>query len=289
MFPGCWFFALIISRRVVFMGVVIVNTKKWRQTVCGCVFWRDSGVWGETMSCQCSFHLHGKSKKKNSSSTEKDLRNIWGDLGYFVEALGNKSVNWPLPALAPPSQCVVAACLRHGPHLPETDCHFLAFFFFVVFSPCSGLGRRLYPTEQRRGEESSRAHLQKGCRWARETRSVLWVCSCLALHTSAKLGSSIRSVVWACWMKWIEREWERVRGTEVFWCFLSGFLLHLSLSFFLHLLPSSPFPRLKQGRESELNHPGVHRSLCRSPRCCHASLEQRLDPVKKQGRDREKS
>lgn len=81
------------------------------------------------MSCQCSFHLHAKSKKKNSSSTEKDLRNIWGDLGYFVEALGNKSVNWPLPALAPPSQCVVAPCLRHGPHLPETDCHFLAFFF----------------------------------------------------------------------------------------------------------------------------------------------------------------
>lgn len=87
-----------------------------------------------------------KEQKKNSSTTEKDLRNIWGDLGYFVEALGNKSVNWPLPALAPPSQCVVAACLRHGPHLPETDCHFLAFFFFVVFSPCSGLGRRLYPT-----------------------------------------------------------------------------------------------------------------------------------------------
>lgn len=87
-----------------------------------------------------------KEQKKNSSTTEKDLRNIWGDLGYFVEALGNKSVNWPLPALAPPSQCVVAPCLRHGPHLPETDCHFLAFFFFVVFSPCSGLGRRLYPT-----------------------------------------------------------------------------------------------------------------------------------------------
>lgn len=146
MFPGCWFFALIISRRVVFMGVVIVNTKKWRQTVCGCVFWRDSGVWGETMSCQCSFHLHAKSKKRTVARPKKDLRNIWGDLGYFVEALGNKSVNWPLPALAPPSQCVVAACLRHGPHLPETDCHFLAFFFFVVFSPCSGLGRRLYPT-----------------------------------------------------------------------------------------------------------------------------------------------
>lgn len=134
-------------------------------------------------------------------------------------------------------------------------------FFFLLFSPLvvASVVVSILP-EQRRGEESSRAHLQKGCRWARETRGVLCVCSCLALHTSAKLGSSIRSVVWACWMKWIEREWERVRGTEVFWCFLSGFLLHLSLSFFLHLLPSSPFPRLKQGRESELNHPGVHRS-----------------------------
>ena len=119
--------------------------------------------------------------------------------------------------------------------LPETDCHFLAFFFcfFFVFSPCSGRRaascRPLYSTEQQRGEESSWVHLQKGCRWAWKTCSVLCVCSCLALHTSAKLGSSIRSVVWACWR---EMDWERERewGTEVFWCFLCGFLLHLSLS-----------------------------------------------------------
>lgn len=166
-------------------------------------------------------------------------------------------------------------------------------FFFLLFSPLvvASVVVSILP-EQRRGEESSRAHLQKGCRWARETRGVLCVCSCLALHTSAKLGSSIRSVVWACWMKWIEREWERewerVRGTEVFWCFLSGFLLHLSLSFFLHLLPSSPFSSFETGQGIRVK-PSRSASLCRSPRCCRASLEQRLDPVKKQGRDREKS
>ena len=161
--------------------------------------------------------------------------------------------------------------------LPETDCHFLAFFFFVffVFSPCSGRRaasyRPLYSTEQQRGEESSWVHLQKGCRWAWKTCSVLCVCSCLALHTSAKLGSSIRSVAWACWreMDWErERERERVGDRGVLVLSLWFSVTSLALSFFLRLLPSSLFPRLKQGSESKfflgasmsLNHPRVHRS-----------------------------
>lgn len=165
-------------------------------------------------------------------------------------------------------------------------------FFFLLFSPLvvASVVVSILP-EQRRGEESSRAHLQKGCRWARETRGVLCVCSCLALHTSAKLGSSIRSVVWACWMKWIEREWERVRESEgdrgvlVLSQWFSVTSLSLVLPSSASLLSVSSFEtgqgiRVKPSRSA---------SLCRSPRCCRASLEQRLDPVKKQGRDREKS
>ena len=70
--------------------------------------------------------------------------------------------------------------------------------------------------------------------------------------------------------KWIERERERERvgdrGVLVLSLWFS--VTSLALSFFLRLLPSSLFPRLKQGSESEfflgasmsLNHPRVHRS-----------------------------
>lgn len=46
---------------------------------------------------------------------------------HFIEALGNESVNWPLPVVAPPSQCTVAARLRHGSHCQRLTCTSLLF------------------------------------------------------------------------------------------------------------------------------------------------------------------
>lgn len=67
----------------------------------------------------------------------------------------------------------------------------------------------------------------------------------------------------SCGRVTVERNRLRERG---FWCFLSGFPFHLSLSLSLHLLPSSLLSGLKQGSESNfflgtstsLNHPRVH-------------------------------
>lgn len=64
------------------------------------------------------------------------------------------------------------------------------------------------------------------------------------------------------------RERERVGDRGVLVLSLWFSVTSLALSFFLRLLPSSLFPRLKQGSESEfflgasmsLNHPRVHRS-----------------------------
>lgn len=158
--------------------------------MCGCVFWR------ERDNYQWSFHLH---KSKNSMREKKPIRNSWVVL-YFVEALGKESVNWPLPVLAPPSQCIVAACLRHGSHCQRLTTTSLLF-------PCSGQrathSHPRYSTKQQRGEQLSRRrqdsrvclHRAAGEPVRRKTysNSVLCACSCLALRTSTKLRSSITS------------------------------------------------------------------------------------------------
>lgn len=174
------------------MGVVLVNMKKLKQAVCGCLFLKGQG---QLIVCGLFTYMW---------RVKRHIRNSWVVL-YFVEALGKESVNWPLPVLAPPSQCIVAACLRHGSHCQRLTTTSLLF-------PCSGQrathSHPRYSTRQQRGDELSR-QWQESCDSAQSLQVSLYVvrytvavflcvCSCLALRTSAKLGSSITSVAWAC-------------------------------------------------------------------------------------------
>lgn len=125
--------------------------KKWRQTVCGCVCSGGTGG-GLKQDNELSVVLN-TCMQRVKSRRKKDIRNGCLVL-YFVEALGNKSVNWPLPVLAPPSQWIVAACLRHGSHCQRLTATSLLF-------PCSGWRATHYhphySTGQQRGEDSSRS------------------------------------------------------------------------------------------------------------------------------------
>ncbi|XP_070400684.1 uncharacterized protein [Nothobranchius furzeri] len=67
-------------------------------------------------------------RRENRGSKNQEIGNDWVVL-YFVEALGNQSVNWPLPAHAPPSQLIVAA-----PQCQGCLCQRLTSFLL----PCSG-------------------------------------------------------------------------------------------------------------------------------------------------------
>lgn len=151
------------------------------------------------MNCQWSFHLHAQSK--TSRRRNEDIRNGWLGL-YFVEALGKKSVNWPLPVLAPPSQCNVAVFLHHDLHCQQLTATSLLF-------PRSGWRATryhpLYSTEQPREKDSPRdvcielqvslyvKDIQCGC-------SILCVSVPVWPFTHPRsLDQVSDQIVWACW------------------------------------------------------------------------------------------
>lgn len=73
---------------------------------------------------------------------------------YFVEALGTKSVNWPLPVAAPPSQCLIAVFLRHSSHCLRLTATSLLFSFSGWRA---AYNHPLYSFEQPREEDLSRS------------------------------------------------------------------------------------------------------------------------------------
>lgn len=152
-------------------------------------------------------------------------------------------MHWPLPVLAPPSQCTVAACLRHGSLCQRLTAPSLPF-------PCSGWrATRCHPhysTEQPRGEDSPwpvRIEPQVSL----YVKDIEWQCFCVSVlvwpfthpqsldQISDQSCGRVREIDW---------ERERERGVLVVFHYIS-----LSGSSFI-CLPSSLLSGLKQCSES---------------------------------------
>lgn len=206
-----------------------------------------------------------KEQKKNSSTTEKDLGNIWGTSVLCQSSwqqVSELATTCTRPTLAVCCSSVVCVMAPICQKLTATS-----LLFFFLFSPLvvALVVVSILPSS---GEE--RNHRGYICKKAAGEPERHAVCCASVLVWPFTHPRSLDQVSdQSCGRvreKWIEREreWGGQRCSGAF----SVVFCYISLSFFLHLLPSSPFPRLKQGRESKffpgastsLKHPGVHRS-----------------------------
>lgn len=160
----------------------------WERTCCECSRLEEDSL--DLPACKnYGFLIPCILTAKTSGVKNKEIRDGWL-VFYLVEILGNKSVNWPLPVLAPPSLCIVALLLRHGSH-----CQQLAATSLLV-SSCSGWRRTNYPLLFQATEKMGLISFV--CRWAckpevynTEEAFKFICCCCLVLHTS-------RWLVWVC-------------------------------------------------------------------------------------------